>query len=50
MLIDENTLGTVLNLYVNDVPKEFHPELSDLNTKYKGDFKKFSSIYFKKLL
>ena len=47
--IDENTLGTVLNLYVNDVPKEFHPELlSDLNTKYKGDFKKFSSIYFKK--
>jgi len=47
--IDENTLAAVLSLYANDVPKEFQPELLiSLNDKYKGDFKKFASNYFKK--
>jgi hypothetical protein len=47
--IDENTLAAVLSLYANDVPKEFQPELlKSLNDKYKGDFKKFASNYFKK--
>ena len=47
--IDENTLAAVLTLYANDVPKEFQPELLiSLNDKYKGDFKKFASNYFKK--
>lgn len=47
--IDENTLAAVLSLYANDVPKEFQPELLiSLNDKYKGDFKKFASSYFKK--
>ena len=47
--IDENTLSAVLSLYANDVPKEFQPELLiSLNDKYKGDFKKFASNYFKK--
>ena len=44
--IDENTLGTVLNLYVNILPKEFHPELLWLNTKYKVILKSFLPIYF----
>jgi hypothetical protein len=47
--IDENTLAAVLSLYANDVPKEFQPELLiSLNDKYKGDFKKFASSYYKK--
>lgn len=47
--IDENTLAAILSLYANDVPKEFQPELLiSLNDKYKGDFKKFASNYFKK--
>ena len=47
--IDENTLAAILSLYSNDVPKEFQPELlKSLNDKYKGDFKKFASNYFKK--
>ena len=47
--IDENTLAAVLSLYSNDVPKEFQPELLiSINDKYKGDFKKFASNYFKK--
>jgi hypothetical protein len=47
--IDENTLGAVLELYYNDVPKEFHPSaLTDLGDKCKGDFKAFSSKYFSK--
>ena len=47
--IDENTLAAILSLYANDVPKEFQPELLiSLNDKYKGDFKKFASKYFKK--
>ena len=47
--IDENTLAAVLSLYANDVSEEFQPDLlKSLNDKYKGDFKKFASIYFKK--
>ncbi len=47
--IDENTLGAVLELYYNDVPKEFHPgALTDLGDKCKGDFKAFASKYFSK--
>jgi len=47
--IDENTLAAILSLYASDVPKEFQPELLiSLNDKYKGDFKKFASNYFKK--
>lgn len=47
--IDENTLAAILSLYADDVPKEFQPELLiSLNDKYKGDFKKFASNYFKK--
>ena len=48
-VIDENTLGAVLDLYYNDVSKEFHPEaLTNLGEKYKGDFKAFSTKYFSK--
>lgn len=47
--IDENTLASILSLYVNDVNKEFQPELLvSLNEKYKGNFKKFASNYFSK--
>ena len=47
--IDENTLGAVLELYYNDVPKEFHPStLTDIGDKYKEDFKVFASKYFSK--
>ena len=48
-VIDKNTLGAVLDLYYNDVSKEFHPEaLTNLGDKYKGDFKAFSTKYFSK--
>jgi len=47
--IDENLLAAMLELYYNDVPKEFHPqELTDLHKKCKGDWVKFASKYFKK--
>ena len=47
--IDENTLTAVLNLYYNDVPKEYHPKLlSEMGEKNGGDFEKFSSKYFSK--
>ena len=48
--IDENTLASILSLYANDVNKEFQPELLiSLNEKYKGNFKKFASNYFRPL-
>ena len=47
--IDENILAAALNLYYNDVPKEFHPPLlTSLHKKSKGDFTNFANKYFKK--
>ena len=47
--IDENTLSAVLNLYYNDVPKEFHPKLfSEMGEKNNGDFSSFVAKYFAK--
>ena len=48
-IIDKNILAAALNLYYNDVPKEFHPPLlSSLHKKSKGDFTNFANKYFKK--
>jgi hypothetical protein len=47
--IDKNTLSAVLNLYYNDVPKEFHPTLfAEMGEKNGGDFTDFVNKYFKK--
>ena len=47
--IDKNILAAALNLYYNDVPKEFHPPLlTSLHKKSKGDFMNFATKYFKK--
>ena len=47
--IDKNILAAALNLYYNDVPKEFHPPLlTSLHKKSKGDFMNFANKYFKK--
>ena len=47
--IDKNILAAALNLYYNDVPKEFHPPLlTSLHKKSKGDFTNFANKYFKK--
>ena len=47
--IDKNTLSAVLNLYYNDVPKEFHPTLfAEMGEKNGGDFTDFANKYFKK--
>jgi hypothetical protein len=47
--IDENTLTAVLNLYYNDVPKEYHPKLFlEMGEKNDGDFEEFSQKYFSK--
>ena len=47
--IDQNTLVAVLNLFYNDVPKEFHPELfAQMGSKNGGDFTNFASKYFSK--
>lgn len=47
--IDKNILAAALNLYYNDVPKEFHPPLlTSLHKKNKGDFTNFANKYFKK--
>ena len=47
--IDKNILAAALNLYYNDVPKEFHPSLlATVYKKSKGDFTNFASKYFKK--
>lgn len=47
--IDEKLLGEMLTMFYTNVDKEFHPEtLTTLAKKYKGDFKRFASDYFKK--
>ena len=47
--IDKNTLSAVLNLFYNDVPKEFHPTLfAEMGEKNGGDFTNFANKYFKK--
>jgi len=47
--IDKNILAAALNLYYNDVPKEFHPSLlATVHKKSKGDFTNFANKYFKK--
>lgn len=47
--IDEKLLGEMLTMFYTNVDKEFHPEtLTALAKKYKGDFKRFASDYFKK--
>jgi hypothetical protein len=47
--IDQNTLAAVLNLYYNDVPSEYHPNLfAEMGEKNNGDFTDFAEKYFKK--
>jgi hypothetical protein len=48
-IIDQKILVAALNLYYNDVPKEFHPELfSEMGLKNGGDFTSLVSKYFSK--
>ncbi|MFT5602050.1 MAG: hypothetical protein ACI9N1_002300 [Flavobacteriales bacterium] len=47
--IDQNLLAAMLEIYYNNVDAQFHPEvLTEINKKFKGDFKKFAAKYFKK--
>ncbi len=49
MTIDQNTLAAMLEMYYNEVDKEFHPEtLTYIANKYKQDFGKFAEKYYKK--
>lgn len=47
--IDQNTLAKMLEMYYNEVDKEFHPEtLEYIHKKFKGDFAKFAAKYYAK--
>lgn len=47
--IDQNLLGEMLQMYYDNVDKEFHPEtMETLAKKYKGDFNKFAEKYMAK--
>ncbi len=47
--IDEDLLSSMLEMFYNDVDKEFHPEtLTLIHKKFKGDFKKFAAKYYAK--
>lgn len=40
--IDKQLYATLLDMYFNNVPVEYHPEvMTEINKKYKGDFQKF---------
>lgn len=46
---DQKVVAAMLDLFYNDVPREFHPDvLSEIHKKYKGDFVKFSDDLFSK--
>ncbi|MFP4367788.1 MAG: S46 family peptidase [Bacteroidales bacterium] len=46
---DRKVTAAMLDLYFNDVDKEYHPEiLAGINKKYKGDFEKYARDLFKK--
>lgn len=47
--IDKNTLAAMLEMYYNEVDKEFHPEtLTYIAGKYKQDWAKFADKYYAK--
>ncbi len=47
--IDKNLFAAMMELYYNDVPKEFHPEkLTYYHGKCKGNWKKLADKYFAK--
>ena len=47
--IDEDLLSSMLEMFYNDVDKEFHPAtLTMIYNKNKGDFKKFAAKYYAK--
>lgn len=47
--IDQNTLAKMLEMYYNDVDKEFHTEtLEYIHKKFKGDWNKFAAKYYAK--
>lgn len=47
--VDEEIYAAMLRFFYRDIDKQFHPEFfNEINTRYKGDFKKFASETFKK--
>lgn len=47
--IDKNLFAAMMELYYNDVDKEFHPaKLTELHGKCKGDWKKLADKYYAK--
>jgi hypothetical protein len=46
---DQKLLAVLMELYYKQVPKDQHaPVFADINTKYKGDFKKYAADVFAK--
>ncbi len=46
---DKKQFAALLEMYYNDIPKEYHPKiLTELHDKYKGDFKKLSDVVYEK--
>lgn len=46
---DKKIFCDLLQMYYNDVDKEYHPDFMKIvETKYKGDFKKYTEYFFKK--
>ena len=47
--IDKNIMAAMLEMYITDVPSEFHPEyLKKIAKKYKNNFTKFADKYYDK--
>ncbi len=49
MATDEDVFAAMTELYVNNIPKEMHPELlTDLVKKYKGNYQEIAAYVFEK--
>jgi len=47
--IDENLLASMLDMFYNNVDASYHPAtLTEIGTKYKGNFKAFAAKYYSK--
>jgi len=47
--IDENLLASMLDMFYNNVDTSYHPAtLTEIGTKYKGNFKAFAAKYYSK--
>ncbi len=46
---DKKEFIALMNMFYNDIPKEFHPKvLTEMHDKYKGDFKKLADVVYEK--